>query len=494
MRADEGVTPGGRHVDVVVIGCGIGGLATALRLGRCGHRVRVLERDGADPPPRADDAFGAWARRGVPQWDLYHVFGARARKELAARTPDVIERLVAADAEDRDLSWVVADDPAPDDGDLRVLVVRRPVMEWALRTAVAATPGVELLAGTTATGLAIEGGRAVGVTAGGDLWSADVVVDAAGRRSPVRGWLRAAGVEVPPTQRSPCGIAYYSRYFRLRDGAELPPVHGPVLERGDLGYMGYGIAPGDARTYGVLLAAPAEDRDLRALRHPGAWDAAAAAIERVAGFVDPSVGAPIMPPAPMHGLENVLNPWVRDGRPLVSGLAAIGDAWAVTDPLFGWGASLALAHGFGIADALHAHQAGVDEAIVEFHDRHRDEIEQRFALACEDDRTLTARWTGRDDHRDDAAIEREALLFACTRVARRDVPTRRALVRRGFLLDLPAALWADERVVAQARDEVTRHPYDPSRHQPGPSRDQLLAAIAAAAGDGRRHPSTTRSA
>ena len=32
-------------VDVIVVGGGIGGLATALALGRAGHSVRVLERE-----------------------------------------------------------------------------------------------------------------------------------------------------------------------------------------------------------------------------------------------------------------------------------------------------------------------------------------------------------------------------------------------------------------------------------------------------------------
>ncbi len=467
-------------MDVVVIGGGIGGLAAALRLGRSGHRVRVLERDDALPPHEVEDAFAAWPRRGVPQWELYHAFGARARKELAAHAPDVIERLVAAGAEDRDLSWTVADDPQPDDAELRVLVVRRPVMEWALRTAAADTPGVEILAGTTATGLATDHGRVTGVQAAPDTWSADAVIDAGGRRSPVRGWLAASGVTVPTTQRASCGIAYYSRYFQRHDGVELPTVIGPVVEGGDLGYLGYGIAPGDGRTYGVLLAPPADDRDLRVLRHPAAWDAAAAAIDRVAVFVDPAVGAPIMPPAPMHGLENVLNPWVVDGQPLAANLAAIGDAWAVTDPLFGWGASLALSHGFGIAAALDARTGTIEEAIVGFHDRHVDEIEQRYALACEDDRRVAEHWTGRHDGRTEAEIEREALMFACTRLARHDATVRRALLRRALLLDLPDALWADEHVVARAREDLERHPYDPDRHLPGPSRDQLLATIAAA--------------
>jgi hypothetical protein len=41
----------------------------------------------------------------------------------------------------------------------------------------------------------------------------------------------------------------------------------------------------------------------------------------------------------MAGLENCLAPWHRDGRPVVSGLVAVSDAWAITDPMYGWRAS-----------------------------------------------------------------------------------------------------------------------------------------------------------
>ena len=70
--------------------------------------------------------------------------------------------------------------------------------------------------------------------------------------------------------------------------------------------------------------------------------------------------------------------------------------------------------------------------------------------------------------------------FACTRTARHDVRTRRALLRRSSLLDLPETLWSDEGVVAKARDELELHPYDPGRHTPGPSRLEMLSTIAAA--------------
>ena len=55
----------------------------------------------------------------------------------------------------------------------------------------------------------------------GDL-AADLVVDATGRRSPVDDWLTQAGARTSATWRAECGIAYFSRHYRVRPGAGLP--------------------------------------------------------------------------------------------------------------------------------------------------------------------------------------------------------------------------------------------------------------------------------
>ncbi|MCX6534528.1 MAG: FAD-dependent oxidoreductase [Actinobacteria bacterium] len=46
---------------VVVVGGGVAGLSTSLKLSRAGHQVTVLERDDTPMPENADDAFD-WDR------------------------------------------------------------------------------------------------------------------------------------------------------------------------------------------------------------------------------------------------------------------------------------------------------------------------------------------------------------------------------------------------------------------------------------------------
>ena len=51
--------------EVVVVGAGIAGLSASLALARGGHRVRLLERDRAEPPagPSRDELLALIAAR-----------------------------------------------------------------------------------------------------------------------------------------------------------------------------------------------------------------------------------------------------------------------------------------------------------------------------------------------------------------------------------------------------------------------------------------------
>jgi phytoene dehydrogenase-like protein len=84
--------------EVVIVGAGIGGLATALLLGRQGRDVVVCERDAAPAPATTEEMWSAWSRPGIPQAPLGHTFLPGFRALLAARAPDVLERLHAAGA------------------------------------------------------------------------------------------------------------------------------------------------------------------------------------------------------------------------------------------------------------------------------------------------------------------------------------------------------------------------------------------------------------
>src|SRR5690349_8827168 len=83
------------------MGAGVGGLSSALTLGRAGHDVTLVERDATPLPADPAGAF-EWDRRGAPQVPHSHAFLARLRNTLRARHPDVLAALSDAGATEFD--------------------------------------------------------------------------------------------------------------------------------------------------------------------------------------------------------------------------------------------------------------------------------------------------------------------------------------------------------------------------------------------------------
>jgi hypothetical protein len=77
-------------------------------------------------------------------------------------------------------------------------------------------------------------------------------------------------------RRSECGLLYYSRHFRLRDGVGIP--RNPFLlggPRGEIGYLAFAVFVEDNRTFALILSIPPWDRELRALKSEHAYMTAA---------------------------------------------------------------------------------------------------------------------------------------------------------------------------------------------------------------------------
>src|SRR4051794_15516881 len=256
---------------VSVLGGGVAGLAAALLLARDGHRVTLVERDPL--PGGAPEEAPGWPRKGIPHFLQPHAFIPRGRAELRARLPDVYAALLAAGAQDVDLRpKLPGGAPVPADEDLQYLGVRRPLLEWALRRAVAAEDRIEVHAGEHARGLTVERGRVRGVRLDGGQVPADVVVDALGRRTPTPSWPAGAG-PAAGIESSDCGVVYYSRYYRCRPGFELPDGPWLLSPRGDLGYFGFSTFPGDNGTFAAVLPVPPGVPEWRRLKEAAAYDA-----------------------------------------------------------------------------------------------------------------------------------------------------------------------------------------------------------------------------
>jgi 2-polyprenyl-6-methoxyphenol hydroxylase-like FAD-dependent oxidoreductase len=350
---------------IVVTGAGVGGLLTARLLAQDGHQVTVLERD-PQVPPAPGEAWDSWERRGVNQFRLLHFFLARFRATLEAELPDLLPALEAAGATRVDPLEGMPDELSggrrPDDDRFVALTGRRPVVEAVLAAAVAATPGITVRRGVGVKGLVTDGEASSGVphvvglaTDSGEVVRADLVVDAGGRRSALPTWLADVGARAPIEEKADCGFVYFGRYFRSTDGS-LPAAFGPLLQPYDS--VSILTLPADNGTWGVGVITSANDAVLRDSRKVDVWERIVRSYPLVAHWVD---GEPLGDVDVMAKIEDRTRAFAVDGTPVATGVAAVADARACTNPSVGRGASIGFLHAVALRDLVRDH--GLEDAL-----------------------------------------------------------------------------------------------------------------------------------
>jgi 2-polyprenyl-6-methoxyphenol hydroxylase-like FAD-dependent oxidoreductase len=348
--------------EIVVVGAGVGGLLTADLLARDGHRVTVVERDAAAPPPPGE-AWDSWERRGVNQFRLLHFFLARFRTLLEIELPEIVPALEAAGALRIDILGGIPDEltggSRPGDERFVALTGRRPVVEAVLATEVGSTPGVTVRRGFGVKGLLTESTngdapRVVGLVGDdGEELRADLVVDAGGRRSALPTWLTDVGARAPLEDRADCGFVYYGRFFASDDGS-VPPALGGFLQPYDS--ISILTLPSDNGTWGIAVIASSDDPKLRQARRPEVWTQIVGAYPLIAHWLD---GAPAPDIDVMAKIEDRTRTFCIDGAPVATGVVPVADAWACTNPSVGRGASLGLMHAIALRDLVRDH--GLDD-------------------------------------------------------------------------------------------------------------------------------------
>lgn len=349
---------------IVIIGAGVVGLGTAMLLAGDGHQVTVLERDPISPPEPVE-AWERWQRPGLNQFRLPHFFLAGFRSVVDAELPEVSGALRAAGALRLN---VIGDAPREMTGGWRdgddcyeLLTGRRPVVEAVIAAQAAATRGVEVRRGTAVTGMVSGASALPGVphvtgvrTKDGESIPADLVVDMSGRRSALPGWLSEIGARDPAEELEDSGFVYYGRHFRSVDGS-VPPAIGPnVMDWGTITSL---TLPADNGTWAIALVTSSKDTALRPLRETGRWEAVVRGLPLVAHWLD---GTPIEDGVQvMAHLEDRYRGFVADGRPVATGVVAVADSWACSNPANGRGASIGMLHAVTLRDQLR--EVGLDD-------------------------------------------------------------------------------------------------------------------------------------
>ena len=459
--------------EILVLGAGLTGLTTAMLLARDGHDVTVLERDAADPPPGVEASWTGWDRAGVAQFRQLHLMLPRWREVMETELPDVLDALRAAGGLDHNM---LHHRPAaqtggwqPGDERFALVTARRPVLEAAVAGAAASCPGLRIRRGVAVAGLlTADGGavpRVVGVrTDTGDV-RADLVVDAAGRRSAAGRWIVDVAGRAPVDERADCGFVYYGRHYR---GAMPAGVDSMLSHNESVSLL---TLPADNGTWGVGITTSSRDRALRALRHAPCWEAAARCYPATAGWID---AEPITGISVMAGIEDRQRQLVVDSVPVVTGLVAVGDAWASTNPSLGRGASIGALHACVLRDVVAKEgTADPDTLVLRF------AAETAATVAPYLDSTLSF-----DRHRlaeieaDVAGVpyEPDDPSWAITRAlgagGREDPVVARALAAIAAVQAVPGQLLGDPSV----RGHVARY-LGRSHYGPGADRAGLLAAV-----------------
>jgi 2-polyprenyl-6-methoxyphenol hydroxylase-like FAD-dependent oxidoreductase len=461
---------------ILIAGGGVSGLVTALILARSDHDVVLVERDRFTVG-RPDQAVGI-ERRGVPHFLLPHAFLPRGRREMQDMLPDVYQALLSAGASEFDVARKLRGARLVEDEELKYLFVRRPLIEWALRSAALAQPRLTIRSETRTRGLLMQAGdvpRVVGMDTDVGRITADLVLDAHGRSTPVPKWLDAAGASIR-VESSDSKVVYYARYYRIHDGRKLPD--GPYLTtpRGDFGYAGFATFGGDNNTFSTLFATGSWDRDLRILQHEVAYEAACRQTPALRPLVDSDFAEPITPVLAMGQLPNTLRHYVDEERVRVTGLLPVGDAVAHTDPTFALGLSFALIHARAVVKAIASAATDAEALALTYWEMVYPEMRERYELAVASDDARAALWQGEavDFTRAEGCYPLFAL-FAASAAALQDDDVLRKTSRRIGFLDRVAVF--DHDTALHAKIEGLIGPA--TSRQANPSRAELLQALRA---------------
>ncbi|MER7708776.1 FAD-dependent oxidoreductase [Kitasatospora sp. NPDC097605] len=454
---------------VAVIGAGISGLGTALMLGRRGHAVTVFEQDAREAGEDLHRDFFHWGRPRVPQAVQPHSFLAPVRTVLRDEAPDVHADLLARGAREyHDFDWFGEHPPhRAGDEDLVTLRTRRIVLEAALTAAVRREPTVEVRRGVRVRGLLVGPGRPVrvtGVRTGTETQRADLVVDAAGRRSPVPGWLAEAGCRPPVVDSHRAGIAYLCRWYRLRPDGPRDP--GRVKPGSSSPFALAGVFPSDNDTVAVNLVLSTADPTRAALTDPAVFEAAARRFPATAAWLDldPEPQSPVLA---MAGLDNRWTSLADGDGPVVTGLVNAGDSLVHTNPTLGHGVALGLRaaqHLATHADAIAADPAG-------YHAWTARALRPWFDAQVTADRANERRLTENPPPPD----HRAAALAAC---AFDDPVVMRARAQVRHLLLTPDAAYGTDEIDRHLATWLAAHP-DFTPHHDGPTRPQWATLLPA---------------
>lgn len=483
---------------IAIVGSGICGMCTAMTLAGQGHEITLFEKDDSPPEGNADEAFFSWNRRGAAQFRHPHAFLGLMCNLIEDRYPELLHAFYAAGARRVNFQEMLPVElrdrykPARGDEKLWVLLCRRATIETVIRQYVGGLAGIRIENPCEVTdiignweegqlsvqGLMVErhGGRDEG---GPSPFAADVVIDASGRRSRFPRWLARRGCEIPE-EKHDAEIVYYTRHYRLRPGRSEPP-RGDRSGAGDLGYLKFGVFPGDNGHFAIILCVPTPETAIRkAVRSGELFDRICLSIPGLEPWLADGRAEATTDPFGIGDINAVWRTYVNDGTPLALNYFAVGDAAIRTNPLYGRGCSTGLLHASILTDVL-AEESDPSQRALLFHQRTLRELRPIYDASLSEDRRgikrAAASMTGGLLEPPRTLRRWFALAFgdALSAASREQAHVLRGALRSFHLLEKPGEFLQDWRV----RRTVLRYMLRGRKRnavmrlQPGPERGEL---------------------
>ena len=370
MTFNELETTKDQRPTVTIVGSGMCGMLTGLALDRRGFQVTIIERDVPPPDCSANEAFFSWQRKGVAQFRHPHAFLGLMCSVLEENYPDLLERFFEAGARKVSFEESIPDhlkpqyNPEPGDEKMWVLMCRRATMETVLRTYVTQTTKVTIRNQVSVADIITEKNDSQEVFIRGlslidhqesnkrsELFS-DIVIDATGRSSKFDKWLTSSGVNIKE-ECDDAEIVYYTRHYRLKDGVSEPPRDAKNPSMGDLGYMKYGIFPGDGGHFALIICLPNEEKELRkAIKSGEKFDEIGMTIPGLRPWLSKNKSEATTAPFGIGNIHAVWRDFTGAGNNRLLNFFAVGDSAIRTNPLYGRGCSTGALHAHILADIL----------------------------------------------------------------------------------------------------------------------------------------------
>jgi 2-polyprenyl-6-methoxyphenol hydroxylase-like FAD-dependent oxidoreductase len=390
---------------VIVIGAGIGGLCTALMLAPTGRHVTLLERDGPIGDSNPDELFREWRRTGVGHVRQSHAFLARLRSIVKSEHPALLEQLKSYGVRDLTFDAMLTDiqqaryKPLPEDSDLTIITSRRTTLEMAMRRYVETLPNVTIRSGflvkRLVTAKADDGvidvtgveGEVDGKSA---TLSADVVVDASGKGGFTIEQLIEEGANIREENES-AGILYFTRHYRLLPGKDEPSRNENPPPSGDLGFLKFGVFPGDNGNFSITLAVPEIELEMRkSILNPDTFHRITLMLPGLSPWTNESRSEAT---SKVYGMGDLVSRWrdlVIDGKPATRNYFAIGDTLVRTNPLYGRGCSFAAVGAQMLRQTLEESSDPAARAVA-FHQRLEAELRPFYLAQRKQDRSAIKR-------------------------------------------------------------------------------------------------------